>query len=455
MSSEYVTIELKVDWFWAIAVVLAFGAAFIVVAALLPRSTERSALKRYKSWLGFEDWNDIFVVAGTIVASAALLFAIVATFAVNWHTIRTTFLDPLTSGPSLGAGTLIIGLLGAPFLIWRTIVAQQTVDLAKSNQVTGLINSAVEGLGATRVDRQAFEDAEGKLVLDENKAPVQLERTNPNIEVRTGAILALERVATDNPEFHIQIMEILCTYVRENAKVSGMQPSELPFERRNVRTDIQLVLRVLGKRSEVGRKSEADARYRLDLSNSDLRGADLSNGDWSGAVFDGSNMEAAVVENSDLTGSRIRGCLLNFVSLRNTTIHGTNFATSVINRPGGAGVSAHVFLQAKMKSILLSDVEFTAVNYLGPLFEDGISFGTEGTRLGHELEFERPSKDDLFRASLLYSRLAAEEKDAKLEEIRDGPFRLWFPFSSTDLAIGESIRAFRDEHGLRGWPFDP
>ncbi len=54
----------------------------------------------------------------------------------------------------------------------------------------------------------------------------------PNIEVRIGAILSLERIAQDSTNHdkgrdHVRVMEILCAYIRENAPASGV--TEPPF----------------------------------------------------------------------------------------------------------------------------------------------------------------------------------------------------------------------------------
>ncbi|MCB1417506.1 MAG: pentapeptide repeat-containing protein [Notoacmeibacter sp.] len=48
-------------------------------------------------------------------------------------------------------------------------------------------------------------------------------QTVPNLEVRIGAIYALERIAQDSLRDHIQIMEILCAYIRENAEASDIR----------------------------------------------------------------------------------------------------------------------------------------------------------------------------------------------------------------------------------------
>lgn len=72
--------------------------------------------------------------------------------------------------------------------------------------ITDRINAAVLGLGAVKTVKVP---EDGQVV----------ERTEPNIEVRIGAILALEQIAKKNLGVHVQIMEILCTCIRENANI--------------------------------------------------------------------------------------------------------------------------------------------------------------------------------------------------------------------------------------------
>jgi hypothetical protein len=52
------------------------------------------------------------------------------------------------------------------------------------------------------------------------------ELTEPNLEVRIGSIYALERIARDSDRDHIQIMEIVCAYVRKNSPVQTLEPRE-------------------------------------------------------------------------------------------------------------------------------------------------------------------------------------------------------------------------------------
>ena len=81
-----------------------------------------------------------------------------------------------------------------------------------------------------------------------------IERTEPNIEVRIGAILALERIAQKNLDVHIQIMEILCEYLQNNCfwvPNAGLQTYEnLPVDSSILpRADIQRAVKVLGTKS--------------------------------------------------------------------------------------------------------------------------------------------------------------------------------------------------------------
>lgn len=143
------------------------------------------------------------------------------------------------------AGVLVVAILGAPFVIWRAIVAQKTVNVAEQGLITDRINKAVEGLGAEKTVKQVVEtpryrkDEKGDWLFENGKLVPALrpdgtplidretvERTMPNLEVRIGAIYALERIAQDSLRDHVQIMETLCAYIRENAPAA--QAPKLP-----------------------------------------------------------------------------------------------------------------------------------------------------------------------------------------------------------------------------------
>lgn len=47
-------------------------------------------------------------------------------------------------------GLVVAALIGVPFLIWRTSVAQKQVQVAEQGMITDRINKAVDGLGAVK-----------------------------------------------------------------------------------------------------------------------------------------------------------------------------------------------------------------------------------------------------------------------------------------------------------------
>jgi prepilin-type processing-associated H-X9-DG protein len=124
---------------------------------------------------------------------------------------------------SLGFGALLAALLGAPFVIWGTLLKYQTVRYQKEGHMTDRINTAIEMLGAEKTVKKPGPE---KRVMNGFKADAGKEATTeetvPNIEVRIGAILSLERIAQDSTTHdrgrdHVRVMEILCAYVRENS----------------------------------------------------------------------------------------------------------------------------------------------------------------------------------------------------------------------------------------------
>lgn len=158
------------------------------------------------TWLGLRRrpiWAVARPLGGLLAMLAAILFvmALVGAFAVIGRTIVA---DDATQA-NLGAGALIVALLGAPFLIWSTVLKHETVRYQKEGLITDRINKAVEQLGVEKTVKKAG-----------------VEESEPNIEVRIGAILSLERIAQDSTNHdqgrdHVRVMEILCAYIRQNA----------------------------------------------------------------------------------------------------------------------------------------------------------------------------------------------------------------------------------------------
>ena len=183
-----------------------------------------------------------------------------------------------------------------------TAAAERTTNAAEQGLITDRINTAVTGLGVEKTVKQTAPD--GNVT----------ENTDANIEVRLGAVYALERISQDSDRDHMQIMEILCAYIRTNAPWDRTTPT--PVKR--LRADIQAALTVIGRRAPDKIALERHKGFRLDLRDADLRGADLRDGDFAQARFWGSNFQFAVLTRTNLKGAQLNDATLSYAHLFKT-----------------------------------------------------------------------------------------------------------------------------------------
>jgi hypothetical protein len=122
----------------------------------------------------------------------------------------------LPDAPRIGFGTgaVAVALISAPFVIWRSLVAQRTVDVTEQGHITDRINKAVELLG--------------------HREPA----------VRMGAILSFDRIMADSAVDRVMVLKIM------NAYITYHQPAVADGgddEVRDTTIDVQAALDVLSK----------------------------------------------------------------------------------------------------------------------------------------------------------------------------------------------------------------
>ena len=340
-------------------------------------------------------------------------------------------------------GLAVAAVFGAPFLVWRSFVAQRQADIAEQGQITERINKAVGNLGATRsVKRHRIssggfkryeKDEHGK--LDYTK-PILEDFTEPNLEVRIGAIYALERLAQDSLRDHVQIMEILTAYIRENAKAEGADtfpepdwgplPDDATDDERKAheeartkrfthsifeskawkwarklkcRTDTQAALTVIGRRNaEQKAREKADIRqsddgYRLDLRETNLQGTDLSNLDFTNALMTRARLEGANFRRAQLVGANLAGARMQGVDL------------------GEAWMSEANLFEARLEGAYLTEARLDSADLSSARMEGAMLFKARlegadlgGARLDQSTDF---SAADTTRAALKSLDLAS------------------------------------------------
>ncbi|MBX3024601.1 pentapeptide repeat-containing protein [bacterium] len=232
-------------------------------------------------------------------AAAALLIGLVLWQVPQWQTAEWRgVLSPReqlelenqvrqTLAILLGAGAFLTGLA----LLWWRVgaserAASDAVRLAEDSQ-----------------RRERFTRAVGQLADD-------------RLEVRLGAIYALEQVANESAQQHQPAMEVLCAYLRERAAWEPERPAPS-----RLATDVQAVLTVLGRRAVA---HEAGGGFRLDLRRTDLRGADLNGVNLERANLFESHLEGATMQAARLAHADLRGAWLDNADLVEADLRGAD-----------------------------------------------------------------------------------------------------------------------------------
>ncbi|WP_160382765.1 pentapeptide repeat-containing protein [Pseudooceanicola pacificus] len=345
----------------------------------------------------------------------------------------------------VGLLTALAGLLGIPMALIRVTTTERQTRAAEEGLITERINTAVQGLGAEKkVDRigrpvtvtqgattdTRIEWQTQTLGLDNGETVTErgdwqvFSETLPNLEVRIGAIYALERIAQDSDRDHVQIMEILCAYIRENAPAKDAPPNpkmiwdaawkrlegdgadegEIPHRiqtetgispdmiepnalaswgraRAKPRIDVQTAITVIGRRSLRQIALEAAAQsstrrkdYRPDLRDTNLQLADLSDLDLRTALVstsrcEGANLWGAQLQGASLWGAQLQGARLREAQLQGARLWGAQLQGARLREAQlqgadlwGAELQGADLGEAQLQGAVLSDAQLQGAN---------------------------------------------------------------------------------------------
>lgn len=258
---------------------------------------------------------------------------------------------------------ILLALVGGPLLIWRVVTAHmqataahRQADVAQEGFYTSLFTKAVEQLGATREVKtyQEINDGTG------SKRREAVNTTEPNLEVRLGAIYALDRVARDSERDHWPILEVMCAYARnpQNSDSPILSPDSIEpvkfHEWLNLlkppRVDVQATLTVIGQRAERGRQFETKRGLRLDLRRANLQKAVLEQGEFDHAFFDSAHLDGASLRGGHFVSASFDGAHLVGARLNEAFLSGASFfdANLLRARFNSANLSGCSFVMANL-----------------------------------------------------------------------------------------------------------
>jgi uncharacterized protein YjbI with pentapeptide repeats len=330
---------------------------------------------------------DIFWAVGLGSIPVALFVAIAPTL---WATYRANheYINPIAT------------FIGAAVLAYAALKQASTARKQAST-------ASDRHFAQTEADRQR------RIVETFTKAVEQL--GSDKLEVRVGAIFALERLSKESPNDYWTVMEVLTAFVRERMRYTTIMArlSERAYflwlqagrpegrseefwaeavrlERlEQTPTDIAAILTVIKRRSDENRQREEDKGWRFDLSYAYLRRAGLGNAHFEGAYLwrahleraylfrahlegadlDGAYLERAFLWEAHLEGATLREANLEGADLKGAHLEGTDIPHREGANLGGAHLKGASLFEAHLKGAYLRGAHLEGANLRGAHLE--------------------------------------------------------------------------------------
>lgn len=405
-------------------------------------------------WLGFKNKPDFSKASslggffGFILTLFAATMVVAALIALSNFVQALLKVGPYSldvDGSSIrNIGLVLVALLGAPFVIWRSIVAARQVEIADESLFNDKVNAAATDLAAQKNVTEVIVNGEEKSAL---------QTIEDDLVRRAAAIDRLEGLAFEREEVAPRIVRLLATYVRGNFPCADLEHTAPPFPRKVPRMDLQKAVDTIGRihRPAVGFDR---THWRIDLKGCDLDGVNFQSGYFWAADMSGSRLEACIFREANFEGCLLTGSLLNFSDFFRTNFKGAKLNNAILSQSSGwVGTLG----TANLYGATFIAADLSGVSHLGSAEKLSKTFGTKDTTLSSALRYKKTKANSYEMAHLNRSmkdevELTAEEKD-QIKELETTGFQNWSPYDSGDMANGQLLSKFYDELGLNKWPY--
>ena len=195
----------------------------------------------------------------------------------------------------------LAAVIAFPLAIWRSYIAYRNSVIASKNHLTDTYTKAIDQLGHT----------------DES--------------CRIGGLYALEKIALHNIDYHPQVIEVICAFIRTNQRNHDERGNRKEIMPGGQVTSVmvQAALDILRRRNlAFERKGIVTINLEsTDLSNYSLEGASLKS-----STFTCCNLSKTNLRNADLRFSSLNGIDWQNVDLEGANLEGANlFGTGMWN----------------------------------------------------------------------------------------------------------------------------
>ena len=258
-------------------------------------------------------WGTVYWIL-TVISVAVFLPAI-------WQLVKI-----LTGNAGIiGSNPLRYAVLGAAisgplFIVWRIYIAYYQTNTAEEDSIAARISKAIE-----------------HLEIDDQISELQPE---PDVKIRLSAIYSLERIAQESLRNHINVMEILCAYIRSNNNAASavLLPASDLFDVAvwkeqipPVRIDIQAAIDVIARRNDAQLLTEITEKYIIDLRDCNLQRVNFRRGKFDMAMLEDCRLDFAQMENTELNGVILNRATLNGAELSEARLNGAELNGAKLN----------------------------------------------------------------------------------------------------------------------------
>ena len=304
----------------------------------------------------------LFVIGSTFIIVFVIIYVIL--FQTEAFSSETNIKYLLRT---LAATTIIFGGLIVSISAFYTLV----LSLSEDNNILGRwVIRKLNAYENVETECQCIEPIGKNIFSRFSNAIEQL--GNEKIETRLGAIYALEKIAQDSNEDSWTIMETLAAFIRENAPIIEVDEVGEEFSFSSIPTDIQAALTVIG-RSKLHLNQE---HPRLDLRNTDIRGADLTDANLQHIDFTGAYLQGVIFYGANLSGAYLAAAnlseaILYEANLKGATLYEANLKEAIVRK---ANLVQATLYKANLEKAVLYEANLQEATLYGANLQEAMLY---------------------------------------------------------------------------------